>query len=137
MEIGKEIKVKNKVGIMKIMPIKEIVQTTDRNICNIGIGQFENLRVEFYNDGKVISLYSNEMDKNIYFIEVPNLFDNLKVYECEIIGGEQPEYELERIEIGNKYNCYLDNGQGKCCGLSAEFDDEPIEKCKQCLYFDK
>ena len=100
MDIEQILTVKNKLGIMQIQ-IKEIIpQTKDSNIFNhIGnLGSFENLILEFYEEG-LISVYSREYKNTIYLIQPPFDFSILKVYKCEILETEKPEFDLTRIEV--------------------------------------
>lgn len=100
MEIKQILTIKNKLGIMQIQ-IKEIIpQTKDSSILNqIGnLGSFESLRLEFYEEG-FITVYSREYKNIIYLIQPPFDFGVLKVYKCEILETEKPEFDLTRIEV--------------------------------------
>lgn len=98
MELNKKYKVKNKEGIMTIMPIEIIKQ--DIGSVNYSLGDFKKLRVEFYEDD-YISLYSHldNKDSIIYFIEMPNLIGvTPTTYKCKIVESEVKEYDFYRIE---------------------------------------
>lgn len=97
---GEYLKVKNYLGIMTIQICEEIKQTKDVNIMNGSgnLGSFIELRVEFYEEG-YITLYSKELNDNIYLIIPPFNYDKLKVFKCKIIQTEQKEYDLNRIEV--------------------------------------
>ena len=100
MNINQILTIKNKLGIMQIQ-IKEIIpQTKDSSILNqIGnLGSFESLRLEFYEEG-FITVYSREYKNIIYLIQPPFDFGILKVYKCEILETEKPEFDLIRIEV--------------------------------------
>lgn len=97
---GEFLKVKNYLGIMTIQICEEIKQTKDVNIMNGygNLGQFNELRVEFYEEG-YITLYSKELINTIYLIIPPFNYDKLKVFKCKIIQTEQKAYDLNRIEV--------------------------------------
>lgn len=98
MELNKNYTVKNKAGIMTIMPIEIIKQ--DIGNADYSLGDFKKLRVEFYEDD-YMSLYSHNDNKDriIYFIEIPN-FVGMKptTYKCKIVESEVKEYDFYRIE---------------------------------------
>lgn len=98
MELNKKYTVKNKEGIMTIMPIEKIEQ--DIGNANYSLGDFKTLRIEFYEDD-YISLYAHYENKDgiIYFIDVPN-FVGMKpiTYKCKIVESEVKEYDFTRIE---------------------------------------
>lgn len=100
MKIGDILKVRNYLGIMTIKIDEELIQSKDYNIMNANdqLGKFNNLRVEFYEEG-YITLYSNELGSLIYLILPPFNYEELKVFRCRIIETEQKEYDLNRIEI--------------------------------------
>ena len=97
---GEFLKVKNYLGIMTIQICEEIKQTKDVNIMNSygNLGQFNELRVEFYEEG-YITLYSKELINTIYLIIPPFNYDKLKVFKCKVIQTEQKAYNLNRIEV--------------------------------------
>lgn len=100
MKVGDELRVKNSLGYMKIKILENIEQTHNKQIGNEygTLGDFKKLRVEFYKEG-YITLYSSERAKEIYLI-IPSFdYNDLKVYKCEILHDEKPEYDLNRIEV--------------------------------------
>lgn len=95
MEIDKIIRVKNKSGIMSLKIIEQINQDIGNQIGSIG--DFKNIRIEFYNHN-YFSIYTSQRAKEIYFISPPDYIGIARVYKCEIVESEQPEYDFVRIE---------------------------------------
>lgn len=98
MELNKKYTVKNKAGIMTIMPIEII--NKDIGNADFSLGNFKGLRIEFYKED-YISIYSQyeNPDRIIYFIERPQFDgDNYLTYKCKIVESEIPEHNFNRIE---------------------------------------
>ena len=96
MKIGDIKKVENKLGIFTI----KLIEIINKDIGNLdgALGEFKNLRVEFYEDNW-ISLYDQENPKYIYFVEVPTWNDyKPETYKFEILKDEVPKTDFKRLE---------------------------------------
>lgn len=92
-DIGKELKIKNPLGIMKIK-IEETLDLTMIGSIYENLGFFEKLRVEFYKDGW-FSLCDGR--KDVLYLFNLGYNDLNRGYKCKIIQTEKAVYDLERI----------------------------------------
>lgn len=96
MEIGDIKKVENKIGIFTI----KLIEIINKDIGNLdgALGEFKNLRVEFYKDDWM-SLFDQANAKYIYFVEIPQ-WNNYKplTYKFEILQDEVPKADFVRLE---------------------------------------
>lgn len=96
LDVGKEVKIKNPLGIMTVK-IEKVLDLTNIGSLYENLGMFEKLRVEFYKEGW-FSLCDGNKDI-LYLIQI-GCDDLNRGYKCKIIETEKA-YDLERIE---KYN---------------------------------
>ena len=96
MKIGDIKKVENKLGIFTIKLIEII--NKDISSSHGSLGEFKNLRVEFYKDNWM-SLFDQYNAKYIYFVEIPQ-WNNYKplTYKFEILQDEVPKTDFIRLE---------------------------------------
>ena len=96
MKIGDIKKVENKLGIFTI----KLIEIINKDIGNLdgALGEFKNLRVEFYKDDWM-SLFDQANAKYIYFVEIPQC-NNYKplTYKFEILQDEVPKADFVRLE---------------------------------------
>ena len=96
MKIGDIKKVENKIGIFTI----KLIEIINKDIGNLdgALGEFKNLRVEFYKDDWM-SLFDQANAKYIYFVEIPQ-WNNYKplTYKLEILQDEVPKADFVRLE---------------------------------------
>lgn len=92
-DVGKELKIKNPLGIMKIK-IEETLDLTSIGSFYENLGSFEKLRVEFYKEGWFSLCDGN---KNILYLFQIGYNDLNRGYKCKIIDTERTEYNLEKI----------------------------------------
>lgn len=96
MKIGDIKKVENKLRIFTI----KLIEIINKDIGSLygALGEFKNLRVEFYEDNW-ISLFDQANAKYIYFVEIPQS-NNYKplTYKFEILQDEVPKADFIRLE---------------------------------------
>lgn len=92
-DVGKELKIKNPLGIMKVK-IEKTLDLTSIGSFYENLGSFEKLRVEFYKKGWFSLCNGN---KNILYLFQIGYNDLNRGYKCKIIDTERTEYNLEKI----------------------------------------
>lgn len=96
MKIGDIKKVENKIGIFTI----KLIEIINKDIGKLdgALGEFKNLRVEFYKDDWM-SLFDQDNPKYIYFVGIPQ-WNNYKplTYKFEILQDEVPKADFVRLE---------------------------------------